>query len=408
MKLIEFTQFLLRGVSPAIMIAFIMSHLMFEGDIFTRRTDWKDKIHLILVFGLISSVGSFFAIYEKQIYLDTSVLVVIVAGLKGGVIVGIGSGLIGAMFRLITFPPSAKFIIVTVIAGLTGGITGLFSGKKDRREISMVQGFLVGAFIGVMQTFILPWANPEIFVRKRFIFLITLPFLLVNGAAVCMYLFIMKTLQEKKEKQKIEELNAKAQLKFLQSQIKPHFLFNALNTIASFSRKDPEKTRELIQNLSEFLRVTLKTPQNTISIEEELENLEFYLEIEKARFGDKLEFIQNIDKNSLTFKIPFMAIQPFIENSIKHGFHEDGRKLVIKLRITSKEKGLSIEIEDNGKGIEAERLKEILDFDKESESIGLQNVIKRIKAMFKEKATVEIMSEPDKGTKVEIAVNSEQ
>ena len=76
MKLIELTQFLLRGVSPAIMIAFIMSHLMFEGDIFTRRTDWKDKIHLILVFGLISSVGSFFAIYEKQIYLDTSVLVV--------------------------------------------------------------------------------------------------------------------------------------------------------------------------------------------------------------------------------------------------------------------------------------------------------------------------------------------
>jgi len=408
MKLIEFTQFLLKSVSPAIMIAFIMSHIMFEGDIFTRRTDWKDKIHLILVFGLISSVGSFFAIYEKQIYLDTSVLVVIVAGLKGGVIVGLGSGLIGAMFRLITFPPSSKFIIVTVVAGLAGGITCLFSGRKDRREISMVQGFLVGAFTGIMQTFIVPWANPEIFVRKRFLLLITVPFLIVNGAAVCMYLFIMKTLQEKKEKQKMEELNAKAQLKLLQSQIKPHFLFNALNTIASFSRKDPEKTRTLIQNLSEFMRVTLKTTQTVISIEEELENLEFYLEIEKARFGDKLEFIQDIDRNCLNFKIPFMAIQPVIENSIKHGFHEDGRKLVIKLRITSKEKGIFIEIEDNGRGIEPGRLKEILDFDKESESIGLQNVIKRIKAMFREKATVEITSKPDKGTKVEIAISGEE
>ncbi len=408
MKLIELTQFLLRGVSPAIMIAFIMSHLMFEGDIFTRRTDWKDKIHLILVFGLISSVGSFFAIYEKQIYLDTSILVVIVAGLKGGVIVGLGSGLIGAIFRLVTFPESGKFIIVTVIGGLIGGITGLLSGRKDRREISMVQGFFVGAFTGVMQTFIVPWANPEIFVRKRFLLLITVPFLLVNGAAVCMYLFIMKTLQEKKEKQKIEELNAKAQLKLLQSQIKPHFLFNALNTIASFSRKNPEKTRELIQNLSEFLRVTLKTVRNSISIEEELENLEFYLEIEKARFGDKLEFIQEIDKNCLKFKIPFMAIQPVIENSIKHGFHEDGRKLVIKLKITSKGKGIFIEIEDNGKGIKLARLKEILDIDRESESIGLQNVIKRIKAMFKEKATIEIKSEPDKGTKVEILIISDQ
>ncbi len=408
MKLIELTQFLLRGVSPAIMIAFIMSHLMFEGDIFTRRTDWKDKIHLILVFGLISSVGSFFAIYEKQIYLDTSVLVVIVAGLKGGIIVGLGSGVIGAIFRLVTFPPSEKFIIVTVIAGLIGGIAGLFSVRKDRREISMVQGFLVGAFTGVMQTFIVPWANPEIFVRKRFLLLITVPFLLVNGAAVCMYLFIMKTLQEKKEKQKMEELNAKAQLKLLQSQIKPHFLFNALNTIASFSRKNPEKTRELIQNLSEFLRVTLKTAQTSISIEEELENLEFYLEIEKARFGDKLEFIQDIDRNCLKFKIPFMAIQPVIENSIKHGFHDDGRTLVIKLTITSKEKNIFIEIEDNGRGINPERLKEILNIDKESESIGLQNIIKRIKAMFKEKATIEIKSEPDKGTKVEILVSGAQ
>jgi LytS/YehU family sensor histidine kinase len=392
------------------MIAFIMSHLMFEGDIFTRKTDWKDKIHLILVFGLISSVGSFFAIYEKKIYLDTSILVVIVAGLKGGVTVGLGAGLIGAIFRLVTFPPSGKFIIVTVIAGLLGGITGLlnFSGRQNRKEISMLQGFFVGAFIGVMQTFIVPWASPEIFVSKRFLFLITVPFLLVNGAAVCMYLFIMKTLQEKKEKQKIEELNAKAQLKLLQSQIKPHFLFNALNTIASFSRKDPEKTRNLIQSLSEFLRVTLKTTQTSISIEEELENLEFYLEIEKARFGDKLEFVQEIDKNSLHFKIPFMSIQPLVENSVKHGFHEDGRTLVIKLKTNSKEKGVFIEIEDNGKGIETSRLKEILNFDKESEAIGLQNVIKRIKAMFKEKANIEVKSEPNKGTKVEISVTIDQ
>jgi len=367
-----------------------------------HKTRIKDKIYLILVFGLISSMGSFFAIYEKHIYLDTALLVVIVAGLKGGVLVGIGSGLIGALFGIITFPPSGKFVIVTLIAGLLGGIMNYLhkSNGESEKEISMYQGFLVGALVGMLQTLIVPWAVPEVLIRRKFLFLISVPFFVINGAAVCMYLFIMKTLEIQKEKQKVEELNARAQLRLLQSQIKPHFLFNALNTIASFSRKDPEKTRSLIQNLSEFLRVTLKTSKSAISLEEELENLDFYLEIEKVRFGEKLEFLKEIEAKCLSIKIPFLSIQPLVENAIKHGFHYDGRKLVITLKASDK-KGTFIEIEDNGRGIEPEKLKDIMDMNKETEGIGLHNVIKRIKSIYRD-AKIEVKSEIDKGTKIEM------
>ena len=283
MKLIEFTQFLLRGVSPSIMIAFILSHLMFQGEFFSRKAGLKDKLYLTLIFGLMSSLGSLFAIYARNIYIDTAALVVIVAGLKGGVGVGLGAGILGALFRFLTFPEAVKFLPVTIVAGLLGGIAS-YVAEDDDTDVKMSEGFLIGSMVGLLQTIIIPMAAPAGSMPRASLLPLAIPLLLVNGFAVCTYLYIMKTLNAWNEKQKAEELRAKAQLKLLQSQIKPHFLFNALNTIASFSRKNPDRTRLLIQSLSEFLRVTLKTNRSNISLEEELENLEFYVEIEKAPF----------------------------------------------------------------------------------------------------------------------------
>ena len=117
----------------------------------------------------------------------------------------------------------------------------------------------------------------------------------------------------------------KAEIKALQTQINPHFLFNSLNTIASFVRINPTKARELIINLSVFLRYNLEIGDELVDVYSELEQVKAYVAIEKARFGEKLHVIYNIQDN-IDIKMPSLIIQPIVENSIKHGILKSGRK----------------------------------------------------------------------------------
>lgn len=116
-----------------------------------------------------------------------------------------------------------------------------------------------------------------------------------------------------------EEQVAKAQLKALKAQIHPHFLFNALSTIASLCRTDALKARELIIDLAHFFRKTIEEESNFNVLANELEAIEAYLRIEKARLGDRLEVFYNIDKGTLALEVPCFCIQPIVENAIKHG-----------------------------------------------------------------------------------------
>ena len=117
---------------------------------------------------------------------------------------------------------------------------------------------------------------------------------------------------------KLEELAAKAEIKALQAQINPHFLFNALNTIVALLRVNPNSARELIVNLSTYLRYNIEETSTFVDISKELQQVKSYVEVEKARFGDKLNVIYDIDE-SIHVKIPSLIIQPIVENSIKHG-----------------------------------------------------------------------------------------
>ncbi len=117
---------------------------------------------------------------------------------------------------------------------------------------------------------------------------------------------------------KLEELATKAEIKALQAQINPHFLFNALNTIVSFIRIDPEAARQLIVNLSTYMRYNIEEVSTVVDIQRELEQVRAYVEIEKARFGDKLMVHYEIDED-INIKIPSLIIQPLVENSINHG-----------------------------------------------------------------------------------------
>ncbi len=148
----------------------------------------------------------------------------------------------------------------------------------------------------------------------------------IYGLIVLTYfLFVSLTnLSEKIAKEaRLESLVKETELKMLRSQINPHFLFNSLNSISSLTITDPEKARDMVIKLSEFMRYALsRKDEQPVSLQNELDNLRLYLDIEKVRFGDKLTIEENIEPGCLDFKIPVMLLQPLYENAVKHGVYE--------------------------------------------------------------------------------------
>ncbi len=134
--------------------------------------------------------------------------------------------------------------------------------------------------------------------------------------------------QESHLREKINE----AKLQTLKSQINPHFLFNSLNSISSLTITNPEKAHEMIIKLSGFLRYSLAhDPNNLIPLKLEIENIDTYIAVEKIRFADKLIFNKSINKNCLEHNVPFLILQPIIENAIKHGVYESTKPVTVNI-----------------------------------------------------------------------------
>lgn len=181
---------------------------------------------------------------------------------------------------------------------------------------------------------------------------------------------------------KLKELATKAEIKALQAQINPHFLFNALNTIISFLRFDPNSARELIINLSTYLRYNIEEASTFVSISKELEQVKAYVEIEKARFGDKLTVSYDIDEN-INIKIPSLIIQPLVENSIKHGILKGSGSGRVKIEVKKHNSiQAKVTIEDDGIGIPEEVIASIYSGEDRGNKIGLSNVDSRLRYIF--------------------------
>lgn len=182
--------------------------------------------------------------------------------------------------------------------------------------------------------------------------------------------------QEKiKQEVELKALVKEAELTSLKNQINPHFLFNSLNSISSLTITNPQKAREMLVKLSELMRYSLKTNHNDKStLDVELGNIEKYLALEKIRFGDKLNYIKEIDENCCSKLLPNMILQPLFENAIKHGIYESTESVDIKVRCEYTNDILQITIENNFDP-EAKSIK--------GEGIGLSNIQKRLLIMYK-------------------------
>lgn len=200
-----------------------------------------------------------------------------------------------------------------------------------------------------------------------------------------------------------------AQLKYLQSQINPHFLFNSLNAGAQLAMlEDAEKTCIFVEKMAVFFRYNVKKGLEDASLEEELAAVENYIYILNVRFAGEIHFTRQADERIMDCRVPSMILQPIVENAVNHGIRNIDWEGCIHLEIMEEEGRIFIRIRDNGKGMSQERIQEVLsgqagDGEEQSDStgVGMNNVISRLELYYNQKNLVDIRSRGEnKGTEV--------
>jgi len=193
-------------------------------------------------------------------------------------------------------------------------------------------------------------------------------------------------LQEKlKVESELQNLVKEAELTALKSQINPHFLFNSLNSISSLTITNPDDAQEMVIKLSDFLRYSLSHDKNEkTSLEDEINNLNRYLDIEKVRFGKRLNFVSHVSGDCLSINIPNMILQPLIENSIKHGVYNSSEEVLVVLKCALIGDYVQVEISND---YDPEAVK------KKGKGIGLSNIKKRLQLLYKRQDLLELKAE---------------
>jgi len=169
----------------------------------------------------------------------------------------------------------------------------------------------------------------------------------------------------------------------LQAQMEPHFVFNALNTIAAFIRTEPERARRLVLAFADHLRSRLARPGELITLEEELRHVQSYLELEQARFGPQLRVTVDARPDTLGVRLPPLLVQPLVENAIKHGKTDRPLNLIVRARL--RRGRLRVTVRDDGRGIARDAIERVLEPGVgEGTGIGLANVNLRLTAHYGE------------------------
>jgi two-component system LytT family sensor kinase len=200
---------------------------------------------------------------------------------------------------------------------------------------------------------------------------------------------------------------AQAELRALRAQISPHFVYNALGAIASFISTDPERARDLVLDFADFTRYSFRGRGDFTTLADELRSIHSYVELERARFGERLAVTLQIAPESLTTVIPFLSVQPLVENAVRHGLEpkERGGTIVI----TARDEGTQTEItvEDDGVGMDPAVVRELLT-SRGSEHVGLRNVDRRVRQLYGDDHALDIETAPGSGTLVRLRVPRSQ
>ena len=223
----------------------------------------------------------------------------------------------------------------------------------------------------------------------------------ISSYTYLVYLYIVSVVTATKHLQ-VDQNRLESQINFLHAQIQPHFLYNTINTIIAYSRTDPEKTRQLLLELSTYLRGKFKNETDMFTLlKDEIDLIKSYLAIEQVRFKERLTVEYDIDEACCDILIPCLILQPIVENAVKHGLipKKEGGKLSISIK--KEAETVVARIKDNGMGMDTHRLPDILEG--RQGGIGLSNTNERLRRHYGTEIKAE--SEPGKGTVFTVTIS---
>jgi two-component system LytT family sensor kinase len=417
-------QVLLFTLMAKIAVGAVLSTMLvrfpwFRRILLTEKRDWPERLVFAASLGLPLMAGVISRLLLKYQALDLTLAGAFLAGLLAGPYAG---AIVGVMLGV---PPTAVgewgALPFAIGCGFAGGglreicpkeaiwhFSPLFFTGLHRNVWGMVRRFqidwvvlLLAAPIGleiIAQTIGRAWPA-RLFIIPAHSSFIWLAVLVATVMSVAIPIKIWNSARIEHRLQEQEKLLMESRLDALASQINPHFLFNTLTSVSSLIRSEPEKARTLIVKLSGLLRRLLRSQEHFVTLREELDAIDEYLDIESIRFGPQLRIDKDIDPATLTLIVPSMLLQPLVENCIKHGLSQKLGEGRITIRSLRNGDHAIIDVIDNGTGIartDATRVK--------GTGIGLRNVNERLRVIYGANYQLQLDSVPGEGTCARIVI----
>ncbi len=277
--------------------------------------------------------------------------------------------------------------LVFIVSAFVMVIIGLFITRYITHPIQRLAGAMKSVNTGWLRRVSLPLAHDEIGYLK--------------DSYNDMLVEINKLIHELIEKEKSVQ---QAELDVLQEQIKPHFLYNTLDTIAYLALTQPsEQVYEAIDTLGKFYRKFLSRGSRAITIKDEVGIVKDYLTLQRLRYGDIFDDVYEVDAALENIRVPKLILQPLVENSLYHGVRLKGEKCIIKIQVFEENKKIHLVIFDSGVGMSTQRIAQIME-DSNQKSFGFKGTMERIQYFYNQKDVVEITSRVGEFTKVDIII----
>ncbi len=197
---------------------------------------------------------------------------------------------------------------------------------------------------------------------------------------------------------------AEAEVRALRAQISPHFIYNALGAIASFITTDPTKARELVLEFADFTRYSFRRDGDTTTLAEELRSIDSYLKLERARFGNRLRVKLQIAPEVLPIEIPFLSVQPLVENAVRHGLEAKEKGGVVTIRAHDAGPHVEIDVDDDGVGMDPRDVEAAFAGEPSAQHVGLRNVDLRLRRRYGQEFGLIVETNRGAGTLVRIRI----
>jgi len=415
------TTLVVKLAGMAALATMLVRYRRFRHILIFERRGWGDRLILALALGvpLTAGVASRLLLNYNaaDLTLEGAFVVGLIAGPYAGAIVGlvvglpplangelialpfaVGCGFAGGGLRELCPKEAIWHFSPFVVTRLPGRIWQMLRNRQiDWQVVLLVAP--VGLEL-IRQALGSRWsAHHRLFYLQADPFRTLAVILLATVLAVATPIKIWNNARIEHRLEEQEKLLLAARIEALSNRINPHFLFNTLTSISSLIRTQPDTARMLITKLSGLLRRLMRSTDHFVTLREELESIDQYLDIEVVRFGPQLRVVKEIAPETLDQIVPSMLLQPIIENSIKHGLSRKVGGGRITIRTVRRLDRSLIEVEDDGLGMTEERLKEALEG-----GIGLSNVNERLRTIYGAACTLKLSSVTGRGTSVSVEI----